>query len=59
MNDIMYNWEACISCGFKKRRMIEVWSPPVTSLLKFNVDGSAKGKLGHAGVVRKDKGDVL
>lgn len=49
MNDIMYNLEACISSGSKKRR-VAVWSPPITGILKLNFDGAIRGKLAPAGI---------
>lgn len=50
MNDILYNWEACMSCGFSSRRRVVPWAPPSLDMLKFNVDGVARGKSGSAGI---------
>ena len=46
LNDIIYNWEACMGClPFKERRSVP-WSSPLFGVLKFNVDGASRGKLG-------------
>lgn len=49
VNDILHNWEACMSCGSKKKRGDVSWSAPSPNVLKFNVDRMAKGKLGNVG----------
>ena len=62
LNDIIYNWEACMVCSVPRIMKVEVWCPPARGLLKFNVDGAARGKPGPAGVggvLRDHKGDVL
>lgn len=61
MNDIHFNWEDCIGSGsFKKRRVVS-WSPP-PGVLKFNVDGAARGKSGPARIGRgpcNDRGETF
>ncbi|KAK9287494.1 hypothetical protein L1049_015915 [Liquidambar formosana] len=45
-----------------KVRQLKVWQPPPTGSLKFNVDGSARGKPGpggSGGVLRDESGVVL
>ena len=61
LNDILFNWEACMGCGLIKVRRSVPWSPPPTGALKFNVDGVSRGKLGPAGigVSCNSKGEVL
>ena len=36
--------------GLQKRKKIKDWSPPLNDSLKFNVDGSSRGKPGHSGI---------
>lgn len=44
LNDILFNWEACMGyCPFKERRFVS-WYPPPIEVLKFNVDGASRGK---------------
>lgn len=46
LNDIIFNWEACMGCGpIKVRRTIFLSSPPI-SVLRFDMDGVARGKTG-------------
>lgn len=35
-----------MTCGSSKRRVV-AWLPPPTGMLKFNVDGAAKGNRVH------------
>ncbi|KAK0599896.1 hypothetical protein LWI29_009613 [Acer saccharum] len=42
--------ESCVSLTHLKSRTHVNWLPPVGSVLKFNVDGSARGKPGPAGI---------
>lgn len=44
-NDIQHNWEACMEGGPPKVRKYVSWSSPLPSVLKFNMDGAARGKL--------------
>ena len=37
-------------CGPPKVRRSTLWSPPPLGVLKFNVDGAARGKLGPVGI---------
>ncbi|XXG74166.1 hypothetical protein AAC387_Pa07g2955 [Persea americana] len=56
---VLHNWEASLYCGVKK---VMLWAPPNVGLLKFNVDGAAKGKpepAGIGGVLRNSGGLVL
>lgn len=39
LNDILYNWEACMSCGTGNWRRVVPWAPPLPGMLKYNVDG--------------------
>ena len=53
---------ACMGCGAPKVKKSIFWIPPLTGILKFNVNGAARGKLGLAGiggVLLNDKGEVL
>ncbi|KAK3212280.1 hypothetical protein Dsin_016986 [Dipteronia sinensis] len=54
--------DLCVDYVVLKRSNIERWRPPTGDLLKFNVDGSAKGSPGLAGiggVMRDSSGKVL
>lgn len=49
-----------MSCGSSKR--IVSWDAPSPGMLKFNVDGAVRGKLGPAGiggVLQDDRGVVI
>eukprot|EP00268_Persea_americana_P021089 TRINITY_DN21101_c0_g1_i1.p1 TRINITY_DN21101_c0_g1~~TRINITY_DN21101_c0_g1_i1.p1 ORF type:complete len:199 (+),score=31.91 TRINITY_DN21101_c0_g1_i1:157-753(+) len=62
MHGILSNWKACMVCGLTKERRSTFWSPPSMGMLKFNVDGAARGKPGPAGiggVLCDDKGVIL
>lgn len=51
-----------MACGSTYKRRIIPWSPPLHGVIKFNVDGAARGTPSHAGigrVLRNDKGEVL
>lgn len=39
-----------MSCGSRKRKAVVSWSPPSYGVLKFNVAGAVRGKLGLAGM---------
>lgn len=41
---ILYYWEACIVIGSCDEKRLIHWSPPPLRVLKFNVDGAARGK---------------
>eukprot|EP00268_Persea_americana_P023808 TRINITY_DN23314_c0_g1_i1.p1 TRINITY_DN23314_c0_g1~~TRINITY_DN23314_c0_g1_i1.p1 ORF type:complete len:129 (+),score=18.19 TRINITY_DN23314_c0_g1_i1:303-689(+) len=56
------NWEPCMRCGRIKIRKFVLSSSPPLGISKFNVDGSARGKLGPAGigdVLHNSKGEVF
>ncbi|KAK3224902.1 hypothetical protein Dsin_004764 [Dipteronia sinensis] len=61
----LFDWEndqCCTVSKMLKKQIMEVWTPPNDEALRFNVDGSARGSPGNAGVggVLKDKsGKVL
>ena len=40
-----------MGCGFSKVRRSIPWSPPPIWVLKFNMDGASRGKLGSAVLV--------
>lgn len=46
VNVINHNWEACIVTGIFKEKVVVLWSPPI----KFNVNGTVKGKQGLASI---------
>lgn len=45
LDDVLSNWEACMSCGKRKGRRFIGFPPPKGSF-KFNVDETTKGKPG-------------
>ena len=49
-NDILVNWKAYMESGPIKLKRFVLWSPPLLGVLKFNIDGAARGKLGPAGI---------
>ncbi|KAK2639464.1 hypothetical protein Ddye_027259 [Dipteronia dyeriana] len=54
--------DSCSTSNLKKIPVPEFWSPPNGGALKFNVDGSAKGSPGNAGIgeiLRDETGKVL
>ncbi|KAK2639592.1 hypothetical protein Ddye_027387 [Dipteronia dyeriana] len=54
--------DLCVDSTKVNRKRIEDWNPPTRDKLKFNVDGSMKGKLGPAGiggVLRDANGKVM
>lgn len=46
MIGICYHWEAVLGCGTRKARREAHWALPPVGVLKFNVDGLARGKPG-------------
>ena len=58
---VLHNWEASLYCGVKKVKKVVLWAPPNVGVLKFNVDGAAKGKPGPAGIggVLHDSGGLV
>lgn len=50
VNDILFNWEACLPFGSSKRRRIVSWDACSHGVLKFNADGTAKSKSGPVGI---------
>ena len=62
INNILVNWEACMVCGSSRSISLARWCLPLEGVLKFNVDGASRGKLGPAGiggVLHNFKGGVL
>lgn len=59
--DVLHKWEASLYCGVKKVKKVVHWVPPNVGVLKFNVDGVAKGKPGPAGIsgVLRDSGGLV
>ncbi|KAK3225986.1 hypothetical protein Dsin_005848 [Dipteronia sinensis] len=54
--------ESCVNLVKSKKSNLDRWSPPVGDHLKFNVDGSTKGKPGLAGiggVLRNSNGKTI
>ncbi|KAK2651313.1 hypothetical protein Ddye_018802 [Dipteronia dyeriana] len=54
--------ELCVESSKKSRHRIQDWIPPSGDNLKFNVDGSSRGKPGPAGiggVLRDSYGKIL
>lgn len=59
---IIHNWEASLYCRRVKEKILVSWIPPREVVLKFHVDGEARGKLdpaGIGGVLRNHLGVVL
>lgn len=46
LDDVLSNWEACMSCGWEKERKVIHWFPPPKGSFKFNVHGTTEGKPG-------------
>lgn len=49
-------------CGLVKVKKVVHWSPPLLCVLKFDVDGTVRGKpglVGIDGVLCNSKGEVL
>ncbi|KAK2662062.1 hypothetical protein Ddye_000636 [Dipteronia dyeriana] len=51
--------KACVDSFPAKRPKLEAWGPPPCNVLKFNVDSSAKGCPGSAGILRDSSGKVI
>ncbi|KAK2649325.1 hypothetical protein Ddye_016814 [Dipteronia dyeriana] len=53
--------ERCVDQSILKRSLLEEWVPPSVGRLKFNVDGSARGKPSNGGIggVLKDASGVV
>ena len=61
MSDFSSSWEACMSCGRKKKRVIP-WTLSLVGVLNFNMDGASRGKLaptGIGGLHCNSKGEIL
>ncbi|KAK0581788.1 hypothetical protein LWI29_018005 [Acer saccharum] len=43
--------ESCVSKAISRKLTPEIWSPPTGNNLKFNVDGTTRGKPGPTGIV--------
>lgn len=59
---IIHNWEASLYCRRAKEKILVSWVPPREVVLKFNVDGVARGKpdpIGIGVVLRNHLGVVL
>ena len=59
---VTHSWRGCLKMGGFKKKMKVCWCLPPFGVLKFNVDGAAKGKPGLAGiwgVLRNHKGEVI
>ena len=57
----MHNWSALLVCGPSRDKRSVVWFSPLDDVLKFNVDGAARGKPGPAyigGVLRNIEGGL-
>lgn len=52
LNEIILNWEACITCGVSKWRKLISWTLPPSGFLKFNINGVVRGKQGPVSVER-------
>ena len=54
--------ELCVEPKMVRKLKIADWSPPFDDILKFNIDGTSRGKPGSAGiggVLRDSNGKVL
>lgn len=49
VDKVLFNWEASLLGEDCKARKLVSWAPQSPSALKFNVDGSTKGKPGLEG----------
>ncbi|KAK2661626.1 hypothetical protein Ddye_000200 [Dipteronia dyeriana] len=59
---LLHLTDLCVDSKRRNEQCDEVWIPPVGNVLKFNIDGSALGKPGQAGikgVLRDCRGKVL
>lgn len=62
INGLFQNWEATLHSGSFKESIMAVWVPCSGAVLKLNVDGAVRGKLGPAdvgGVLHNKVGVVL
>eukprot|EP00268_Persea_americana_P009152 TRINITY_DN13625_c0_g1_i4.p1 TRINITY_DN13625_c0_g1~~TRINITY_DN13625_c0_g1_i4.p1 ORF type:complete len:159 (-),score=28.79 TRINITY_DN13625_c0_g1_i4:37-513(-) len=62
IDNIMHCWGRCLKMGGFKEKMKVCRCLPPYGVLKFNVDGAAKGKpglTGIEGVLRNHKGEVI
>lgn len=48
--DVLHNWDASFKWGPYVSRRIMTRVPPIEGILKFNVDGATRGKLGPASI---------
>lgn len=46
IDDLLHNWGACMRMGLSKKKKSAAWCAPPIGVLKFNVDGAARGKRG-------------
>lgn len=58
--DFLKSWEGCMSAVIRHPKEIVTWTAP-HDIMKFNVDGSARGKPGPLGlgvVLRDHSGEI-
>lgn len=48
--DFLTSWEGCLSGVHRISRSSVPWEPPHQDVMKFNVDGVSRGKLGPVGI---------
>lgn len=56
MDNVLHKLEACLQGRLPRAKKLAIWSPPPMGGLKFNMDGTTRGKLGLGiGGVLKDR----
>lgn len=55
VNDILFFWESCMSCGMTRKMRVILWFLPSHSIFKFNVEWAA-GPAGIGGVLKNLEG---
>lgn len=48
--DLLLSWKGRMSSNGRKVRYVDIWAPPGHDVMKFNVDGVARGKPGPTGI---------